>query len=176
MPCFVLFKNLRFEHDYDIDASIARGEIIDSDTSCEKLRSAIPRPQFPDDEYKISLLDSKYGHISEDELEFDDTLFDITEGEPDDYEIFGESYTLVFICPPDEEFILKYLSNQYRKEKDLVNIWISYIDRLHIFPFYSLEVTSDKFLENISENFQSIVKELPEPPTKEEWDELIDYL
>ncbi len=176
LPSFVLIKNLKFEHDYDIDAAIARGEVINYNLSFDALRSEIPKPRFPDDDYKTSLLDSKYGQVSEDELEYDDTIFDITEGEPNDYEIFGESYTIVFLSPPEKDNLLKYLRDRYSKERDLVNIWTSYIDRIHIYPFYSLDVTSDQFIEEISEDFQSLVRKLPKPPDEEEWDELNDYL
>ena len=176
LPAYILFKNLKFEHDFDIDASIARGEIIETRDTYYELKEKIPKPKFPEDEYKVSLLDSKYGQINENELEYDDTIFDICEGEPSDFEIFGESYTIVLVCPPDESIILKYLVEQYKKERDLLNIWISYLDRLHIFPFYSLEITSDNFTENLSEDFQNKVKQLPLPPTEEEWDELKEYL
>ena len=176
LPSYILFKNLRFEHDFDIDASIARGEIVATDTSYDELYSKMPRPSFPTDEYKISLLDEKYGQIDEIDLEYDDTVYDIAEGEPNDYEIFGESYTIVFLCPPDEDFIVEYLVQQYQHTRDLVDIYMNYIDRLHIFPFYSLEVNTDSFVENLSENFQQKVRNLQNPPGKDEWEELKDYL
>ena len=176
LPVYVLFRNLRFEHDFDIDSPVARGELVSHHESFDKLKSMIPRPNFPDDEYKISLLDSKYGQITENELEYDDTVFDIAEGGPSDYEIFGESYTIVYFCQPDEEFLVQFLMDIYKKERDLLNIWINYFDRMHIYPFYSLEVTSDNFIESLDEQFRSAVNKLPQPPSTEEWDELNEYL
>lgn len=176
LPSYILFKNLHFEHDFDIDASIARGEIVANDLSYDELYSKIPRPQFPTDEYKVSLLDEKYGQISESELEYDDTVFDIAEGDPNDYEIFGESFTIIFFAPPEEDSIVDFLVNQYQKNRDLVDIYMNYIDRLHIFPFYSLEETSDNFIENLGNRFQEKVRSLPQPPGQDEWDELKEYL
>ena len=142
LPSYILFKNLRFEHDFDIDASIARGEIITSNASYDELYLKVPKPVFPEDEYKLSLLDEKYGQVTENELEFDDTVFDIAEGEPSDYEIFGESYSIIFFCPPQEDYVIQYLTEQYQQNRDLVEIYMNCIDRLHIFPFYSLEFSS----------------------------------
>lgn len=175
-PVFVLFKNLKFEHDFDFDASVSRGEIIYSDKSYQAVKNKLPKPQIPEDEYKQSLLDSKYGRIDENELFFDDTVFDITEGEPCDYEIFGESYTIVWFSPPEEDQIIRYLIDEYRKYKNLVTVWSQYIDRMHLFPFDSLEISSNDFFENITSGFEEGVKSLPQPPSEQEWMELEEYL
>ncbi len=176
LPVYILIKNLRFEHDFDIDAPIARGEIIRSGATYQELLNTLPKPEFPVDDYKLSLLDSKYGNIAQDELEFDDSVFDIAEGDPSDFDIFSESYTIVFICPADEEFIVRFLLNEYNREHDLVNIWINCLDRIHIYPFFSLEVTSETLIDNLADKFKSGVKLLPQPPSAEEWEELKDYL
>lgn len=176
LPRYILFRNLSFEHEFDIDASIAKGEIVASDSSYDDLCSNVPKPVFPSDEYKISLLDEKYGQITENELEYDDTVYDLAEGEPNDYEIFGESYTIIFFCPPEQDVIVDYLLKQYQKDRDLVDIYVNCIDRLHIFPFYSLEVTSDNFIDALGEKFQQKIRAIPEPPGQDEWDELKEYL
>jgi hypothetical protein len=176
LPVFILFRNLRFEHDFDIDAPIARGEIIASGSIYEELHKKLSKPAFPVDEYKQSLLDTKYGNIAESELEYDDTIFDITEANPSDYEIFGESFTIVFFCPSDKNKIVKFLVNDFIKHRNLIDIWSKYIDRIRVFPFYSLEASSDDFYDEVTADFEETVSALEQPPSTEDWDELDDYL
>jgi hypothetical protein len=176
LPVYILFKNLRFEHDFDFDAPVSRGEIIATGESYDELRKKLAKPVAPVDEYKLSLLDAKYGIIKESELEFDDTIFDITEANPSDYEIFGESFTIVFFCPPDKNQIVKYIVDDYNANRSLVDTWSKCIDRLRIFPFYSLEITSDDFHDEIAADFESSVNSLAKPPAPEDWDALNDYL
>jgi hypothetical protein len=176
LPAYILFKNLRFEHDFDLDAPVSRGEIIANGSFYNPLREKLSRPVLPQDDYKQSLLDSKYGQIAENQLEYDDSIYDITEADPNDYEIFGKSFTIVFFCPPDEDLIVQYLTDQYKKDRNLIGIWSNYIDRLHIFPFYSLDISSDDFYENITDKFERALNEMPQPPTKQDWEELDDFL
>jgi hypothetical protein len=176
LPVFILFKNLKFEHDFDLDSPVSRGEIVFSGKTYLPTRDRMPMPCMPDDEYKMSLLDSKYGHITENELTFDDSVFDITEGEPCDYEIFGESYTIAWFCPPDENAIINYLLDEYRKNNDLVAIWSQHIDRLHLYPFDSLEISSVDFYDKVNSRIETELKSLPQPPTAQEWMDLSDYM
>ena len=176
LPVFILFKNLKFEHDFDLDSPVSRGEIVFSGKNYLPIRDRLPKPCMFEDEYKQSLLDSKYGHITENELAFDDSVFDITEGEPCDYEIFGESYTIVWFCPPDENVIINYLLNEYRKNKNLVAIWSQHIDRLHLYPFDSIDISSDDFYDRINSRIEKELRALPQPPSDQEWIDLSEYI
>ncbi len=176
VPGFILIKNLMFEHQNDLDAPITRGELIGYDSHFGELKKIIPYPSVPEDDYKLSLFDKKFGELRGAKAEFDDSPFDIHEGDPTDYEIFGESYTISWICPPDPEKVSDYLVKRYGEKRNLIIIWDNYIDRMHVFPFYSLETTSDEFYENVCDLFEEKVNEISQPPSEKEWDELNEYL
>jgi hypothetical protein len=175
-PCFLLIKNLDFEHPEDLDSPISRGEIIAHSKNYDDLRNRIPDPKLPEDDYKLSLFEEKFGEANPAVARFDDSPLDITEGEPNDYEIFGESYTILWLYHYHEDSIADYLVEQYLKSKDLISIWEFYIDRLHIYPSYSLEQTSLDFYEDLCTIFEKKVSSCPNPPSDKEWDELNDYL
>jgi hypothetical protein len=175
-PCFVLIKNLDFEHPEDLDSPVSRGEIIGYSTDYEELRKKIPDPILPEDDYKLSLFEKKFGDMQQSVARFDDSPLDISEGEPNDYEIFGESYTILWICDLEEDSIADFLVQQYLKNRDLISIWEFYIDRMHIYPPYSLEQTSVEYYENLCNEFEERVSSSKSPPSENEWNELNDYL
>lgn len=175
-PCFLLIKNLDFEHPSDMDSPISRGEIVGHSTSFEVLKKMIPAPDLPEDDYKLSLFEKKFGELKASVAQFDDSPWDISEGEPSDYEIFGESYTIIWIYDLNEDGIVDYLVSRYLNLKDLISIWELYIDRMHVIPYYSLEQTSEDYYESVCNAFESSVNECKHPPTEEEWDSLNDYL
>ena len=176
LPRFLLVKNLGFAHENDLDAPISRGELIDHSNNFNDLKKLIPFPKLPSDDYKLSLFEKKFGEIKANNAQFDDSPLDITDGEPNDYEIFGESYSIVWVCGNNVDSIANFLVNQYEKYKDLVLIWELFIDRIHIFPFYSLEETSDDYYENVCNSFEEKVQKIKNPPTEIEWEQLNDYL
>ena len=175
-PCFVLVKNLDFDHPSDLDSPISRGEILGHNKDIETLRKHIPHPKLPDDDYKLSLFEKKFGELTESVAQYDDSPWDISEGEPNDYEIFNESYTIVWLCDNNENSITDFLVSQYVKLKDLISIWELYLDRMHVFPYDSLEQTSENFYENLCNLFEEKVNDCNDPPDETEWDELNDYL
>jgi len=175
-PCFLLIKNLDFEHPEDLDSPISRGEIIAHSNKYDDLRRMIPDPKLPEDDYKLSLFEKKFGEANVAVAQFDDSPLDISEGDPNDYEIFGESYTILWLCDHSEDSIADYLVDQYLKTRDLISIWEYYIDRLHIFPSYSLEETSVDYYENLCNEFEEKVSSCKNPPTDREWNDLNDYL
>ncbi|MBD3273123.1 hypothetical protein GF385_02115 [Candidatus Dependentiae bacterium] len=176
IPGFILTKNLMFEHQQNLDASITRGELIGYSSHFDELKKAIPYPGVPEDDYKLSLFDKKFGALKGSKAEFDDSPLDIHEGDPSDYEIFGESYTISWICLPDPGEVSEYLVERYKEKRDLIEIWDNYIDRMHVFPFYSLETSSDQFYENVCDLFEGKVNDISQPPSEKEWDILNDYL
>ena len=175
-PCFLLVKNLDFEHPSDLDSPISRGEILSHSSNFDELKKMIPAPQLPEDEYKLSLFEKKFGEAKISLAQFDDSPWDISEGDPNDYEIFGESYTIIWICDPGETGIADYLAEQYLKLKDLISIWELYIDRMHFYPYYSLDQSSEDYYETVCNAFESCVNECQDPPSELEWDSLNEYL
>jgi hypothetical protein len=176
LPAFILVKNLWFEHENDFDAPISRGEIIRQSKEFSELKKIIPQPDLPEDDYKQSLFEKKLGELKISNAVFDDSPYDIAEGDPTDYEIFGQSYTILWMCSPDIDELTDFLVERYNQNRDLIFIWENYIDRMHIFPFYSLEMTSDDFYEEICNAFEDKVNNLKNSPSQKEWDELNDYL
>jgi hypothetical protein len=175
-PCFLLIKNLDFEHPSDLDSPVSRGELLGHSTSFDELKKKIPAPQLPDEDYKLSLFEKKFGETKISLAQFDDSPWDIADGEPNDYEIFGESYTIIWVCNPNEDGIAEYLVEQYLMSRDLITIWELYIDRMHIHPYYSLDQTSEDYYENICNAFEYNVNKCKNPPSEEEWDSLNEYL
>ncbi len=176
LPRFLLVKNLEFDHENDLDAPISRGEIIDHSNNYDDLKKQIPLPMIPEDDYKLSLFEKKFGELNASIVQFDDSPLDISEGEPNDYEIFGASYSILWICENEADLIIEYLLKQYEKYRELIIIWEFFIDRIHVYPFYSLDEPSDDFYENVCKLFEERVQKLKNPPTEIEWNELNDYL
>ena len=176
LPQFILVKNIEFEHPEDLDAPLSRGEILQSGSDYDSLKAHIPIPKIPEDEYKLSLYEKKYGDASVIKPEYDDSPMDVSVGDPMDYEIFGSSYTIVWMVPPDEELIVEALINAYAKSRKLIAIYDEFIDRMHVFPFYTLETISDDFYETICSRFEVTAINLKEPTSEKDWDELYEYL
>ena len=176
LPEFILIKNLEFEHPEDLDAPISRGEILANATDFETLKVNIPAPKIPEEDYKLSLYEEKYGDPAIIKPEFDDSPMDISVGDPCDYEIFGMSYTIVWFVEPNEDRIVELLIEAYLSSRNLIFIYDNFIDRMHIYPFYSLEIISDDFYDNVCNKFENAAKGLKNPPSQQEWDDLYEYL
>jgi hypothetical protein len=96
--------------------------------------------------------------------------------------VFGESYTIIWACPNNEDKVVDYLINivkQQREERKNNDYdWAAPLWEIHeeycdlIFITESNEDWSYGFVSNVSSKFDKAVDQLPNGPSKDDWDEV----
>ncbi|MES2766521.1 MAG: hypothetical protein V4642_11660 [Bacteroidota bacterium] len=173
LPVFALFKNLVFESAWDLPFT----EIVDFDEIFigQNIDDPILRPpKMEVSQEFLDELEEKYGNTFEEYYTtFPANLVD----EFPDKEIFGTSYTVLCIFPPDVDFTVDYIVDWADKNRnnsgeiDLYTIWNFYLEHLYFFPQFD-DIVGWDFAEKIEEK----LNKLPNPPTKSDWDYLEESL
>lgn len=193
LPVFVLFKDLVLSDPYSFDSEITSCTWARAGDDLERLQHQIPLPTIPDDPGRRRMLaeaerfedyvDPDTGVIDQEGISFDDTLRQLTEP-PTDLAIFGESYTVVWLCPPDLDrvtaAVMDHIERRTKggtKEIDaflLLEVWRDYLDRHHVAAPLS-EEARERWLE-LNGEVEHRIRSLPNAPSEEAWDELERYL
>lgn len=187
LPVFALFKNLVLEDGYEPDAGIRDYEWMKTNRSLEPLQDQIPQPEFPEAQEQVDLLYEKFGDVlpeDEDEYWFDDSPQQLNE-EIQDTSIFGETYTIAWLCPPDKKRVmsalmehLKEATDQYRETVSadhLLVVWEEFIDRILFVADQPINYGSQLITE-IKEELPARINKLPNAPTEADWDRFNEEL
>jgi hypothetical protein len=197
LPIWCLFKNLEtggLDPEEENIRSFAWAEVSQDKGH---LRDLIPTPEVPPGEPKILeafLKHFEYESLAAfeadkrkdmDEFHFDDKIsnWDQVETFSIDYRIYGESYTLLWLCPLDKELIVRKLIEEVGRETQgltkrvdaaiLAYIWEEFIDRIHFLTHPPADQPSSaNFWQEVTREFQTQVDRLANSPAKEDWDEL----
>jgi hypothetical protein len=120
--------------------------------------------------------------------EFDTTLLEHCNWkrtQPTDLDLFGVRYTLLYLCPSNPASILEDLKARTERARPAVNgrrqawdgllcgMWAECIDRLWCYPASEevFEIRSD-----VIELYEKWLNNLPDGPTKKDWDYLNESL
>lgn len=195
LPAFCLFKNLVLSDPYSPASPIISFGWVKLSNDREELEREVPAPTIPANAEIVDIMrrmdrfedivDPDTDRIQEDELSFDLTR-DHLVSPPTDVDLFGESYTLLLVCPGKVDIVSDYLIGELQKNTqgkqitgiDLYYLWNDYVDRL---LFYSPsehdigESEPDLWNEVVDELTQRI-KMLPNAPSEEDWNEMERYL
>ena len=145
LPRLVLIKNLAFPEPYREDPEFIDGKLIDSGHTITKLRDSIPgKLPVPFDEDKWLLYEYKFGSRNLADGYFTDLPMDLAD-ELCDRRIFGESYTIIWLVPPDLESILNVLKKLPLAGFGPEQIWEWYLDRMVVFPPKCLDAVKSQF-------------------------------
>ncbi|VAW49380.1 hypothetical protein MNBD_GAMMA03-2025 [hydrothermal vent metagenome] len=189
LPKFILFKNLKFKKD-ELEFNtcfIESAEIIAITDYPKEARKSIPHAKLPQSKSKLELFNHK-GEDIEDYV-FNDSPYALDVDSDDienipDYEIFGESYTLLWVCPIDDRKIIKTLINhtiKYAKDNDLKvsdatgYIWDEYIDSISI-ATDDLMFDTAGFVFNIKQEYEAQISKILDGLIQEDWDSLDEML
>ncbi|MEX0967393.1 MAG: hypothetical protein WD077_09150 [Bacteroidia bacterium] len=182
LPSFYLFKNLHLNEPYYVDTSIESYEWLKKGDSVEELQRQIPPPHYPEDEEKLELFRMKFGDVipeDEDDYYFDDTPVQLDD-EVTDRDIFDDSYTILWICPPDKETIiseiLTHLKHKTRNHldpvdtRDLLEVWEDFLDRIFIYTDDS-KAFGSQLVSEVKDELPRRINQLPNGPTDATWEE-----
>jgi hypothetical protein len=122
LPALVLIKNIRLEdwedwqHPYDI-GKIVSGEYIDHSVSIDDLRELIPEAPTPKTKEQEELFVTKHEEIK-DYYHFDDRLDNWlgVEERIHDIDIFGVSYSIIWLLPNDLSKIIQTMISTIESE------------------------------------------------------------
>jgi len=145
LPRLALIKNLKFAEPFREDPVITEGKLIDSAVTINKLREQIPMQipdPFSDEEWE--LFEYKFGSRSKEDAYFTDLPSDLAD-ELADRKIFGVSYTIIWLVPPDVETIVKVLRKLPLAGLTQEDIWEGYLDRMIVFPPLCLDKHKGQF-------------------------------
>jgi hypothetical protein len=127
LPAFLLLKNMHEDWPgiVGLDAACLDGEVLWITDSFEEAHELVPAPTVPTDPEKLALLQDRFGvdHCYDPETgEWTEHLphlaFDtdpdhnglrLLDDVPRDFDIFGESYTVVWVCPADVQAVVDRL-------------------------------------------------------------------
>ncbi len=184
-PRFVLFKNLKFKEDsllLDIH-EIKQGEIVYVGDTYTEVSKYIPKSIYPTDVEKQQLFEDKYGDRDDVDFSFNVSPYAIVDIDPEDvermpdFDIFGESYTVLWVCPADVEVIVKSLINHIKRQAkqnstiggELYTIWVDYIDNISI-NSHQDQIAAVELITQVKKVFEKEVNLLPNIPTQNDWD------
>lgn len=145
LPRLVLVRNLVFPEPYREDPEFMEGKLIDSGHTITKLRESIPDvvPK-PADEDKWAMFEYKFGTRNLEDGYFTDMPMDLAD-DLADRKIFDESYSIIWLVPPDMEAILSVLKKLPLAGFNPEQISEWYLDRMVVFPPKSLDALDEKF-------------------------------
>jgi hypothetical protein len=189
LPKFVLFKNLKFkDHELEFNTCfIERAEIIAVSDYPNEARKSIPQAKLPRMKSKLELFNHKDEDIED--YVFNDSPYALDADSMDientpDFDIFGESYTLLWICPIDDKRIITTLINHtlnYVKDNNLRvsdsigYIWDEYIDSISV-ATEDLSFDTSEFVFNIKQEYEAQLLRLLDAPTQKDLDYLDEML
>lgn len=192
LPQFILFKNLILKEDsmeFNI-TNIKSGEIVAIASTPQETRLKIPNPAYPTTASKIELFEGKYGDREDVDYGFNDSPYALLDVEPEDiestldFDIFDESYTILWVCPENEkevvntliEHTIKFAKKNNRSIGDSIGIiWGEYIDSISM-SSDNPDFDTPEFVSNIKQKYEELLSKLPDAPTKEDWDYLDEML
>ena len=192
LPAFGLFKNLVLDDPGSPDSAIVQFEWVKLGSRPDILERHVPSPIIPHDLSLRDLLRStsrfedsvnpSTGDIDTSDLTFDLTVSHLVEP-PSDAVLFGESYTLLLLCPPHEDTTATYLVDRLLEmaqgkritDIELYGLWHDYVDRMLFFPSAAEDPEVNAWHDIIAE-VERRIKTLPNAPTEHDWAEMERYL
>jgi len=188
-PKFVLIKNLQTPYmAYETVHDFIAGEIVCITDSLKEAQAQIPKFTFPTDPDKQELyreiFEDGEDMLAGDALEYVGSNLPWAIIDPDDcpynsgLAVFGVTYTIVWVCPPDKNLILESLIKQTQERVKLNNssldneldyIWDDVLERM-IFTYENHD--DDDLKYDIKEDLEKRLNKLPNAPTQADWDYL----
>ena len=125
LPAFLLVRNLRADYlEINCDAPEIDGDVLGVFDSFAEAQALVPAPTVPTDPQKLILSKRRFGEIigsdprtGKQVRKLADVFFDTDPSNklsqvgnrPSDLDIFGERYTIVWVCPPDIDVVVERL-------------------------------------------------------------------
>jgi hypothetical protein len=181
LPSFVLLKNANLKFTLGKGYLISHFETVEWSEYFEPLLLKIPKPQLQQNREAKELANYRF---SEEELKDGVFHFDnLPSGllsESNDQVVFGESYTIFWVIPPDKEAVLGLVCEKLEKEahgkisaEQLKNLWDSCIDRIFIRYDEHSDITEIALLmQDLQEKLIERISGLDKAPTEEAWEVL----
>lgn len=173
LPTFALIKDLQLV-DAEDDPRINGGQIIETATQPEVLLTKIPNPSFPADAARRKMLAKRFWAMSADdfqaevnagEMGFNSYPLAVADS-PGDHEIFGESYSVAWLCGDDilasAKQMMAAVTPAARKEGSLedgiVYIYSEFIDRM-IYVGKPETYNQDSYFTMLTSHFEEMLQD-----------------
>jgi hypothetical protein len=171
LPVFALFKNIVLDDVW----LLPDAQILDFDEvimSYDMNDPILRVPSMDVSQEFLNDLEKKHGNTFE--PEYNVSPANLVDDFPDK-EIFGTSYTRLYIFPPDTEFMVNYVvdwadkNRDFKGRIDIYTIWTEFLEYLFFYP-------PNNAVWDYAERIEEKLNKLPNPPTKEDWEGLEEYL
>ncbi len=147
--------------------------------SYEEVKAKIPVPKLLDTREAKELVSYRFSEddISAKNFAFDD-LPNSLMNEGNDKEIFGESWTLFWVVPPDKDRVIEIIVNHFKgitadkiSSDHIKSVWESMVDRMFFRHKDDLSVLDLLELhQGVNEELISAINALEIAPDEESWD------
>jgi hypothetical protein len=138
LPGWAMLHNARISFHPKEGHRVSSFEEVFWSASLPELRSKIPAPVLLDSREAREMASFRF---NEDQLQASHFAFDDMPGalmsESSDMELFGESWVIFWVVPPDIEMIMNYLLDKLEQEADerieakqLKEVWDDYLNRI----------------------------------------------
>lgn len=183
-PGFALLKNARISYTGGEGYRVSGFEEAWWSGSYVELRAMLPRPVLLSTREARELASWKYSEaeLQAADFQFDDQPMSLA-SESSDMELFGESWVIFWVVPPDKEHVINILINTLQQEakgeisgEQLKETWDTYVNRIffqHEGEQSLLDLTL--LLEEIHTDLVGRINALPEAPAEESWEALNDF-
>jgi hypothetical protein len=194
-----------------------RGEFVGLTRTFDQARQLVPQPEYPEDTFRQDQFHKRFGwrHIALSDgsllkevpsFGFDDKP--ITDCRRSDRDLFGETYTVFWLCPLDIEVAVSTLIDHVEQligsdsrtaalesllERHhalgpywqpcetidcylLLFVWRNYLDRMCLWGGDSSSHAYAEFLNVVRQRFVDHVSQLPNGPSRHDWDRLYKLL
>lgn len=186
-PKFVLIKDLKTPYmAFDTVNDFIAGDVICLTNTLAEAESLIPNFTFPSDVEKqklyIEIFEDGDDMETGDELEYVGSNLPWAIIDPEDCpfdsgkDVFGVTYTVVWVCPVDKKMIVDHLMKQIqglvKRNKSSLGSEISYIwdEILERIIFTDDDKSKDESIRyDIKGDFEARLKQLPSAPAQADW-------
>jgi hypothetical protein len=181
LPGWLLIKNASISENAGEGHRITSYDEHHWSTSYNEIKALIPTPELINTREAKELISYRYSEeeIANKNFAFDD-LPNSLMNEGNDQEIFGESWTLFWVVPPDKDRVIEIVVNHFKSlasekisSEQIKAVWESMVDRLFFRHKDDLSVLDLLELhQGVNEELIPAINVLENAPDEESWDVL----
>lgn len=180
LPGFALLKNARTSLVAGLGYQVSSFDEAHWSGDFDSLLQKIPKPELRSTKEAIELAGWRF---SEDEIQNKQFAFNTYPNglvsEANDFDLFGESYTIFWVALPEEEWLVETVLKMFDSSKKidgqaLKQVWEHTIDRIFFRRTEEMDVELSFFFEEVVSVIVEKINALPNAPDEHDWEALND--